>query len=101
LGGVEMIDQKVKALYPNVDRLKWYPSLYTWLEDILETEEDRELVHQMLGIKEHTEYLVMRLVKNSDDSECLTSSIDFVRDAKLFFIRRRECSKSTATTTII
>jgi hypothetical protein len=82
------IDQKVKDINPEVVKWKWYPSLATWLDDILD-EEEKETLHLLLDKGIQAEYLIMRLIDEADDAECLTSSINYVRDAKLFFIKRK------------
>lgn len=94
------VDEKAKKIWDNVyigsgwykcslAELKWTPTIYTWLKDLFKTEEEREMLHQFLGRRDHAEYLIMQLVRESDEAECLTSSIDFIRDAKLYFIRSK------------
>jgi hypothetical protein len=84
-----MIDQEVKNICPEIVEWKFQPWLVTWLDGILDTKEEISALYSFLGNRADNENRILNLIESADDAECLTSSIGFVRDAKLFFLKRK------------
>jgi len=74
------------SIVPTIDKWAWYGALMTWSKDLVDTLEEEKILHQSLGTQVSLEYQIMQLIKESNDLECLTSQVEYIRKTKEWFI---------------
>lgn len=65
---------------------KFSSALITWADDLVDTPEEKETLNRIIGIEGYLKFQALQSIKKADDIECLTSSIEFIRKAKEWFI---------------
>lgn len=92
----ELIDQvnlnrsSISPTFCYVHTWNWHPAVITWSRDLTDSPEEEEVLNRAIGKDAYVEYKAIQLIKTSDDTECLTSPIEFIRKTKEWFINERK-----------